>query len=85
MCGSIPLCYTRAREIVLSAFDSIGLPKQDYGLHSLRVGGASAGATNSRVPDRLFKRHGLCKSDKAKDGIVVGLVITGYLIFHVIT
>ena len=36
--GSVPLSYTRAREIVLSAFDSIGLPKQDYGLHSLRAG-----------------------------------------------
>ena len=50
MRGSVPLSYTRAREIVLSAFDSIGLPKQDYGLHSLRAGGASA-AANARVPD----------------------------------
>ena len=88
--GSVPLSYTRAREIVLSAFDSIGLPKQDYGLHSLRAGGASA-AANARVPDRLFKRHGRCKSDKAKDGyikdsvsfIVVGFIITGYLIFRI--
>ena len=49
--GSVSLSYTRAREIVLSAFDSIGLPKQDYGLHSLRAGSAS-GAANTRVPDR---------------------------------
>ncbi|CAH3032505.1 unnamed protein product, partial [Porites lobata] len=67
--GSVPLSYTREREIVLSAFDSIGLPKQDYGLHSLRAGGASA-AANARVPDRLFKRHGRWKSDKAKDGYI---------------
>ena len=69
--GSVPLSYTRAREIVLiiSAFDSIGLPKQDYGLHSLRAGGASA-AANARVPDGLFKRHGRWKSDKAKDGYI---------------
>ncbi|CAH3190544.1 unnamed protein product, partial [Porites lobata] len=67
--GSVPLSYTRAREIVLSAFDSIGLPKQDYGLHSLRAGGASA-AANARAPDRLFKRHGRWKSDKAKDGYI---------------
>ena len=67
--GSVPLSYTRAREIVLSAFDSIDLPKQDYGLHSLRAGGASA-AANARVPDRLFKRHGRWKSDKAKDGYI---------------
>ena len=61
--GSVPLSYTR--EIVLSAVDSIGLPKQDYGLHSLWAGGASA-AANARVPDRLLKRHGRWKSDKAK-------------------
>ena len=59
MRGSVPLSYTRAREIVLSAFDSIGLPKQDYGLHSHRAGG-----------DRLFKRHGRWKSDKAKDSYI---------------
>ena len=49
--GSVPLSYTRAREIVLGAFDSIGLPKQDYGLHSLRSRSAS-GAANAGVPDR---------------------------------
>ena len=36
--GSDPSSYSRAREIVLSAFDAIGLPKEDYGLHSLRAG-----------------------------------------------
>ena len=73
MRGSVPLSYTRAREIVLSAFDSIGLPKQDYGLHSLRAGGAS-GAANAGVPDRLFKRRGRWKSDKAKDGYINGIM-----------
>ena len=34
--GSDPSSYSRAREIVLSAFDAIGLPKEDYGLHSRR-------------------------------------------------
>lgn len=63
------LSYTRAREIVLSAFDSIGLPKQDYGLHSFRAGGASA-AANANIGDRLFKRHGRWRSEKAKDGYV---------------
>ena len=58
--------YYRAREIELSAFDSTGLRKQDYGLHSLRAGSAS-GAANARVPDRLFKRRGRWTSDKAKD------------------
>ena len=64
--GSDPLSYSRSREIVLSAFYAIGLLKEDYGLHSLRAGGASAAANGQS--DRLFKRHGRWKSDKAKDG-----------------
>ena len=57
--GSSPLSYTRAREIVFSAFE----------LHSSRGGGALA-AANGNITDRLFKRHGRWKSDKAKDGYV---------------
>lgn len=64
-----PLSYTRAREIVLNAFEGIGLKRSDYGLHSLRAGGASA-AANSNINDRLFKRHGRWKSEKAKDGYI---------------
>ena len=67
--GSVPLSYSRAREIVLCAFEAIGLSRRDYGLHSLRAGGASA-AANAQVTDRLFKRHGRWKSDKAKDGYI---------------
>ena len=67
--GTNPLSYTRAREIVLGAFERIGLPKLDFGLHSFRAGGASA-AANANVTDRLFKRHGRWKSDKAKYGYV---------------
>jgi hypothetical protein len=63
------LSYTRTREIVLGAFESIGLDKTKFGLHSLRAGGASA-AANSNISDRLFKRHGRWKSDKAKDGYI---------------
>jgi hypothetical protein len=67
--GSTPLSYSRAREVVLSAFASIGLPKQEYGLHSFRAGGASA-AANAKIKDRLFKRHGRWKSDRANDGYI---------------
>ena len=67
--GSSPLSYTRAREIVFSAFESIGLNKKSFELHSSRAGGASA-AANGNITDRLFKRHGRWKSDKAKDGYV---------------
>ena len=59
------MSYSRAREIVLCAFEAIGLSRRDYGLHSLR-----AGAANAQVSDRLFKRHGRWKSDKAKDGYI---------------
>ena len=53
MRGSVSLSYTRAREIVLSAFNSIGLPKQDYGLHSLRSGSASGAANAGCLTDNL--------------------------------
>lgn len=48
---------------------AIGLNKKQFGLHSLRSGGASA-AANAGVPDRFFKRHGRWKSENAKDGYV---------------
>ena len=52
--GSSPLSYTKAREIVLSAFKSIGLNKKSFGLHSFRAGGASA-AANANINDRFLK------------------------------
>lgn len=64
-----PLSYSRARKIILDAFEEIGLKRQNFGLHSLRAGGASA-AANAGVKDRLFKRHGRWKSDRAKDGYI---------------
>ena len=67
--GSSPLSYARAREIVLSAFESVGLNKKSFGLHSLRAGGASA-AANTNIDDRSFKRHVSWKFEKAKDGYV---------------
>ena len=53
-----------------------------FGLHSLRAGGASA-AANAGVPDRLFKRHGRWRSKAAKDGYIKdseeALVMNWYL------
>ena len=40
-----------------------------FGLQSLRAGGAST-AANAAVPDRLFKRHDHGKLKSAKDGYV---------------
>jgi integrase len=52
-----PLTYTRARELLLAALKSVGVDHKEYGLHSLRSGGATAAASND-IPDRLFKAHG---------------------------
>ena len=57
------------REIVLQAFAELGYLRHLFGLHSLRAGGASA-AANAGISDRLFKRHGRWRSDRAKDGYI---------------
>ena len=61
--------YTRMRELFLGKLAELGYNPKQYGLHSLRAGGASA-AANAGVPDRLFKRHGRWRSETAKDGYV---------------
>ena len=63
------ISYTRVRELVLQKLAALGLDPKQFGLHSLRSGGASA-AANAGVPDRLFKRHGRWRSENAKDGYV---------------
>ena len=47
----------------------LGMDPLQFGMHSLRAGGATA-AANAGVPDRLFKRHGRWRSESAKDGYV---------------
>lgn len=63
------LSYNTAREILLSALETLGLSKKYFGLYSLRSGGATAAAA-AKVEDRLFKKHGRWRTDKAKDGYV---------------
>ena len=63
------LSYTRMRELLLARLTSLGFDAKQFGLHSLRAGGASA-AANAGVPDRLFKRHGRWRSETAKDGYI---------------
>ena len=63
------ISYTRVREIVLEKLSEFGLDRKQFGLHSLRSGGASTAAC-AGVPDRLFKRHGRWRSENAKDGYV---------------
>ena len=66
---STVISYSRAREVVLDIFSQLGPPDKLFGLHSLRSGGTTATA-NAGFSDRLFKRHGRWRSDKAKDSYV---------------
>lgn len=61
------LSYTTARETLLSALNTLGLQKKMFGLHSLMSAGATAAAA-AGFEDRLFKKHGRWKTDRAKDG-----------------
>ena len=63
------LSYSTLRDLFKAKVKQLGYPAEQFGLHSLRAGGASA-AANADVPDRLFKRHGRWKSENAKDGYV---------------
>ena len=49
--------YPCLRELVLGRLSELGFDVKQFGLHSLRSGGATAVA-QAGVPDRLFKRHG---------------------------
>ena len=55
-CGSHAgkMLYTRARELVHSALNGIGLDSTIYGVHSLRAGGATA-AVCTGILDCAFK------------------------------
>ena len=57
------------RELFLAKWKELGFDPSQFGLHSLRAGGATT-AANAGVPDRLFKRHGRWRSETAKDGYV---------------
>jgi len=65
--GSIS--YTCMWENFKKKVSKLGYNPTDFGLHSMRVGGATK-AANAGVPDRLFKRHGRWKSENAKDGYI---------------
>ena len=43
--------------------------RTNYGMHSLRSGGASAAAQNG-VPDRLISKQGRWASDNARNGYI---------------
>jgi hypothetical protein len=67
--GRRGLSYSRALEIFLNTLEGLGYSKSDYGLHSLRAGGASS-AANAGTGDRLFKRSETAKDDYVKPAII---------------
>ena len=60
--------YSCLREAFKKISD-LGLRPEEFGLHSLRAGGATA-AVHAKVLDRCFKRHRRWKSENAKDGYI---------------
>ena len=67
--GAGGLSYTTLSENFKSKLTQLGFDVQQFGLHSLRAGGATA-AARAGIADRLFKRHGRWRSESAKDGYV---------------
>ena len=63
------ISYSCLRDLFNKKLNSLGFAATEFGLHSLRAGGATA-AANAGIPDRLFKRHGRWRSENAKDGYV---------------
>ncbi|XP_060081902.1 uncharacterized protein LOC132561192 [Ylistrum balloti] len=63
-----PLSYTGARQAVMKRLKLVS-NDTNFGLHSLRAGGATVAANNG-VNDRCFRRHGRWKGESSKDGYV---------------
>ena len=61
------LSYTRCREIFKQTLRDLGYDEKQYGLHSLRAGGATEAVNHGKVSERLLKLHGRWKTDLAKD------------------
>ena len=63
------ISYSTCREILRDSLSQLGYNPNDYGLHSLRSGGATSAVHYSghSIPERLLKIHGRWKSDSAKD------------------
>lgn len=64
-----PLSYSRAREQFHRMISELGLVSSDFGLHSLRSGGASQAARNG-ISGRVWRRHGGWRSVQAADGYI---------------
>jgi integrase len=66
---STPMTYSRASELFKKELVKEGLDAKDYGLHSLRSGGATTAAAVG-IPDRLLQRQGGWRTAKAKNNYI---------------
>ena len=67
---SAPMTYSRASELFKKAVKDEGLDAKEYGLHSLRSGGATTAAALG-IPDRLLQRQGGWRTAKAKNNYIL--------------
>ena len=64
------ISYTRAREIFVEKIKEFKGNPRNFGLHSLRSGGASAASENlpeTETSERLISKHGRWKGDISKN------------------
>ena len=68
------ISYSRIREIFEGYILEITTTPENFGLHSLRSGGASAAASNV-ISDRLISKQGRWSSEKARNGYIKDSVV----------
>ena len=57
------------KELLKNNLEELGFLSAEFGVHSLRAGGATAAAGRG-IPDRLFKKHGHWHLETVKNGYV---------------
>jgi integrase len=72
---SLPLTYTRIRDIVKAKASQLGLNESRFSTHSMRSGGATV-AANSGVNERALQRHGRWAAATSKDRYILDDVNT---------
>ena len=62
--STTPASYQYLHKGVVEAFEAVGLPAKQFGLHSLRAGGATL-AANRGIPEWLWMEHGGWQSQRS--------------------
>ena len=65
------MTYSRASEFFKKELVKVLMHAKDFGLHSLRSGGATTAAALAGIPDRLLQRQGGWRTAKAKNNYIV--------------